>query len=144
MTRWRASAIWSWGQVLTSCIAVHWCSRWPTWRLRFAIQIQVSLVIVSPIISLPKQEVHTKCSVARAVAPLLEDALFDIPAGCVDSAATSFASKKGFLETGRATTGPSMGLVAPEPTLFRKGLLEAKGEDTRSGNILGAVSKAVT
>ena len=87
-------------------------------------------------------DVRTKSSVARAVVPLLlgDVTVFD-PAGCVGSAVTSLASRKGFLETGRAATGASTGLVVSEPTLFRKGLFEAKGEETRPVNISVAVGK---
>lgn len=87
---------------------------------------------------------RTISSVARAVAPsLFGDVTLLDPIGCVGSAVTSLASRKGFLETGRAATGASTGLVVPDPTLFRKGLFEARGEETRSGNISVAVGRGV-
>lgn len=64
--------------------------------------------------------------------PTFEDAELLAMIGLLESTVTSLESRKGLLEIG-AMTGPAfVGLVAPEPILFRKGLLEARGEATRS------------
>lgn len=44
----------------------------------------------------------------------------------------SLVSRNGFVDIGRIELGPLTGLVVSEPTLLRKGLLEANGEETRS------------
>lgn len=57
-----------------------------------------------------------------------------LPTTCTvdDATPISVLSRNGFVDTGRTVVIPFTGLVDPEPTLLRKGLLDAKGEDTRS------------
>jgi hypothetical protein len=83
----------------------------------------------------PREILLTSSSVASAVAPPLED-VAPFVVGRAGSAATSVASRKGFLEMGRGGGTPASGLVEPEPTLLRKGLLEARGELRRSVDVL--------
>lgn len=76
---------------------------------------------------------RTKSSVAFSVAPPFGDVVVPfVTRICAGSAATSLESRNGFLDTGPTASGPVTGLVEPGPTLLRKGLLEARGEETRS------------
>ena len=108
------------------------------WGLPFIVKLDLllSVVLLDSICM-----IRTRSSVAFSVAPPLDVVAPLVTVGCVVLAVTSFVSRKGFLETGRAAPGPLTGLVAPEPTLLRKGLFEARGEETRSEEILAIIDR---
>ena len=47
MTRWRTSSVWSRLHIFTSAIAIRCFSGTANWRLRFSVNVEVSLATVS-------------------------------------------------------------------------------------------------